>query len=95
MLLLLASAVGVSPLVGADSAATFILAAGNADNEAERLTELRALAARGEALFDEPTRVELAALLPVVEAWVEGRARAGQELARGEGETHRYLHQFF
>ena len=79
----------------ADSAHTLITAAGNAGDESVRLAHLRTLAARGDTLLDAPTRTELATLLPIVEAWAEGRARAAQEVARGEGETHRYLHKIF
>ena len=91
----LIGAVGAWALPAAESAQIFIAAAGNAPDESERLAQLRALAARADSLLDEPARAELAALLPVVEAWAEGRARAVQEVARGEGEVHRYLHRFF
>ncbi|MSU24981.1 MAG: hypothetical protein EXS32_14330 [Opitutus sp.] len=79
----------------ADSAQSLFAAAGNTDDETVRLTHLRALAATDIALLDAPTRAELTTLLPVVEAWAEGRARAMQDVARGEGEVHRYLHHFF
>lgn len=79
----------------ADSASSFFAAAGNAAAESERLAHLRTLASRRTDLLDAPSRTELAALLPVVEAWVEGRARATADITRGQGETHRYLHSFF
>ncbi|MSU49500.1 MAG: hypothetical protein EXS37_10510 [Opitutus sp.] len=86
---------GVRALAAADTASALIAAAGNANHESERLGHLRTLASNGETLLDGETRAELAAMLPVVEAWAEGRARAAQEVARGAGEVHRYLHQFF
>ncbi len=79
----------------ADTAASLLTAAGHAPTEAARLAHLRTLAAQGDTLLDAPTRTELAALLPVVEAWADGRARAQADVARGRGETHRYLHGFF
>jgi len=79
----------------ADSAASLMADAGNARAESERLAHLRTLASRGAELLDPPTRAEFTALLPVVEAWAEGRARAIAQVERGQGETHRYLHQFF
>lgn len=82
-------------LRGEESIQTLIAAAGNANDESQRLAHLRALAARGDAWLDATTRAELATLLPIVEAWAEGRARAAQDVARGEGEVHRYLHRFF
>ncbi len=82
-------------LPAAESAQALITAAGDAAEESERLAHLRRLTERGAALLDAPTRAELAALLPVVAAWVEGRADAAGEIARAEGEAHRYLHRFF
>ncbi|MEO6246163.1 MAG: hypothetical protein ABIQ12_12085, partial [Opitutaceae bacterium] len=78
-----------------ESAAALIAAAGNSDDESARLAHLRALAALGDTPLDAPTRAELAALVPIVEAWAEGRERSASEVARGEGEAHRYLHRFF
>ena len=80
---------------GEDSAPSLILAAGNATDETVRLAHLRTLSTRGDTLLDAQTRTELAALLPVVAAWAEGRTTAAQEIAQGKGEAHRYLHQFF
>ncbi|MBI3887006.1 MAG: hypothetical protein HY302_14955 [Opitutae bacterium] len=67
--------------------------AGNAAEEGERVAVLRRLAAAPE-LAAAP-RAELLALLPVAEAWAEGRARAAARVARGADETHRYLNDFF
>jgi hypothetical protein len=93
---LLALALLAAPLAhAADSASSLIQAAGNAQDDAVRLAHLRTLSARAETLLDAPTRAELAALLPVVEAWAEGRTLAAREIAKGKGQTHRYLHRFF
>lgn len=94
--LMLAMAFPVWAATAADSAAAgLISAAGNAASESVRLAKLRELAQRGATLLDAPTRAELDSLLPVVSAWAEGRAQALEQLERGSGETHRYLHQFF
>ncbi len=85
----------IARVFAADSAASLIAAAGNAHDDSVRLAHLRTLAASRDATLDGPTLTELTALLPIVAAWTEGRARAAQEVARGEGETHRYLHNFF
>ncbi len=81
--------------LAADTAKSVITAAGNAPTESGRLGHLRRLAADTGGELDPATRAELAGLLPVVEAWAEGRARAMAQVTRGQGETHRYLHQFF
>lgn len=95
LLFLAASWITLPNAFSAATAQSLILAAGNADDESVRLAHLRTLHARGETLLDAATRAELAALLPVVAAWAEGRTRAAQEIAQGTGEAHRYLHQFF
>jgi hypothetical protein len=79
----------------ADSAQSLIAGAGNAADDAERLRILRTLASGGDQLLEAATRAELTTLLPVVEAWASGRARAAAQIARKEGEAHRYLHGFF
>lgn len=60
--------------------ADLIRRAGNADDERERLRLLHELAALGEA--DAPWRAELDALMPVVEAWADGRTRSQGDMAR-------------
>jgi hypothetical protein len=82
-------------LFSAETSRSLVTAAGNARLEAQRLAHLRTLAADAGGELDPTTRAELAVLLPVVEAWAEGRTRAMAQVARGQGETHRYLHQFF
>lgn len=79
----------------AESAQAHIAAAGNAADESERLEHLRTLAARGDPLLDQPTRAELALLLPIAAAWAEGPKVAAQQIKQGDGEAHRYLHNFF
>jgi hypothetical protein len=87
---LLALALLAAPFAhAADSASSLIQAAGNAEDDSVRLVHLRTLSARAETLLDALTRAELAALLPVVEAWAEGRTLAAQEIAQGKGRTHR------
>lgn len=76
-----------------DAIARHLKAAGNASDEAVRLQHLRALA--NEPGLSAQLKAELSHLLPVVEAWSEGRARAIVELQEGKRETHRYLHHFF
>lgn len=87
------------PLGASDSAGTLLTRAGNAPTESERLAHLRDLATRAErdsALLDSATRTELAALLPIVSAWAEGRDRAISDLrSPAPREAHRYLHDFF
>lgn len=101
LLLLGATGVFLSGRSPAQTAATpgeavaLIVAAGNAADESVRLAHLRTLATRSGAILDAPARAELAGLLSVVAAWAEGRAQAGEEVALGRGETHRYLHRFF
>lgn len=102
LLALAASGLGTRALPGPEPAApelssahSLIVAAGNADDESERLAHLRALASHAGMLLDPPTRAELETLLPFISAWAEGRARAAEEVARGEGDAHRYLHRFF
>jgi hypothetical protein len=90
-----AAALALTQASAARTAAELIAAAGDAASEPARLAQMQALAADGAALLDEAGREELAALLPVMAAWTEGRARAAAEIARGEGEAHRYLHRFF
>jgi hypothetical protein len=76
-----------------------LLAAGNAGDESTRLALLRELATHAETksdVLDAATRAELAALLPIVASWAEGRERARADLASAAPrETHRYLHDFF
>ena len=95
LLLIATSWLTCSNAFPADSADALILAAGNAHDESLRLSHLRTLSARGDAFLDPVTRAELAAVLPVVAAWAEGRMTAAKEIAQGNGEAHRYLHQFF
>ncbi|MES2694803.1 MAG: hypothetical protein V4773_15125, partial [Verrucomicrobiota bacterium] len=95
----LACLAAATPAHAADSA-TVLTAAGNAPTDSARLAQLRELTARSArdpSLLDSATRTELDALLPVVAAWVEGRARATADFTRGSAahETHRYLHDFF
>ncbi len=94
-LLLLLSLTASLRAPAADTAQSLLLAAGNTSDDSVRLTHLRTLAGRADTLLDAPTRAELTALLPVVESWAEGRARAAALVARHSGETRRYLHNFF
>jgi len=91
-LLLLLALTAIVPLTRADPLVT---AAGNAADEPTRLAHLRSLAARADPALDTTTRGELDALLPVVAAWVDGRAVAAADIGAGRGEAHRYLHGFF
>lgn len=77
----------------ADSGSDWIRAAGNAVEESARLDRLHELAARPE--LEASVRRDLGPIIKVAEAWVQGRERAAADLARGRGETHRYLHRFF
>jgi hypothetical protein len=81
--------------IAADSTRARVTAAGNAADETVRLAQLRELADRSDAMLDAATRRELAELIPVVAAWAEGRTKAAGQIARQEGEAHRYLHDFF
>ena len=94
-LLFVASWLTLPHAFSAATAQSLILAAGNADKESVRLAHLRTLHARSETLLDAATRAELAALLPIVAAWADGRTTAVEQIAAGKGEAHRYLHQFF
>jgi hypothetical protein len=89
----------LAPLLGAaESALALITTAGNAASDTERLAHLRTLAIRAKSdpsVLDATTRAELDVLLPVVAAWAEGRTVAAEQISRGNGEAHRYLHAFF